>query len=120
MSFGKLLKDGGGYDEAEFLHMLVYINKHIMKKNLFSFVIVFFAFFSLASAQVSNKDSLSLVNKIASGKEKLVKLEASVAGKEKDKKETAVQAQESADDNRKAAGKLSDDPQDKKLARRAG
>ena len=91
-----------------------------MKKNLLLAIAVFFAFLSLASAQVINKDSFSLVSKIASDKEKLIKLQNSVAQKEKEKMESAIQAQESADDNRKAANKLSDDPQDRKLARRAG
>ena len=49
----------------------------------------------------------------------MLKLQNSVAGMEKEKKESAIQAQESADENQKAAGKLSGDPQDKKLARRA-
>jgi len=59
------------------------------------------------------------VAKINSDKEKLVKLQNSVAEKTKEKLETAEKAQGSADDNRKAANKLSNDPQDKKLARKA-
>lgn len=66
-----------------------------------------------------NKDSLSLVSKIAADKEKLAKLQATVPQAAKDKEETAVQAQESADDNRKAASRLSNDPQNSKLARKA-
>jgi hypothetical protein len=46
-------------------------------------------------------------------------MKASIPEKEKAKAETAEQAQKSADDNRKAANKLSNDPQDRKLARRA-
>jgi DNA repair exonuclease SbcCD ATPase subunit len=77
-------------------------------------------FFGLAaSAQMVNKDSFSLVSKINNDKEKLAKLQSTVAEKTKEKKQTAVQAQESADDNRRAANHLSDDPQDKKLARKA-
>jgi septal ring factor EnvC (AmiA/AmiB activator) len=73
----------------------------------------------VARAQMVNKDSLSLVSKIQADQEKLTKLQNSVPNAEKEKKQTAEQAQESADDNRKAANKLSDDPQDRKLARRA-
>jgi hypothetical protein len=76
--------------------------------------------FGLAGhAQMVNKDSLSLVNKIRSDQEKLTKMQNSIPVAEKSKVQAAEQAQESADDNRKAANKLSDDPQDKKLARRA-
>jgi len=54
-------------------------------------------FFGLAaSAQIVNKDSLSLVSKISADKEKLAKLQNSVAEKTKEKKQTAEQAQESA------------------------
>jgi len=71
------------------------------------------------SAQSLNKDSMSIAAKISADKEKLAKLQESVADKEKLVRETADQAQESADNNRKAAGRLSDDPQDKRLARKA-
>jgi cell division septum initiation protein DivIVA len=87
-----------------------------------SFLFSFLGLFGLGlavRAQMVNKDSLSLVSKIQSDREKLTKLQNSVPDAEKQKKETAEQAQESADDNRKAANKLSNDPQDRKLARRA-
>jgi len=89
------------------------------KKGLFLVLLAFLSFGLAASAQIVNKDSLSLVSKIQSDKEKLVKLQNSVAEKTKEKLTAAEQAQESADDNRKAANKLSNDPQDKKLARKA-
>lgn len=77
------------------------------------------AFTARSTAQSVNKDSLSLVNKISEDREKLAKLQATIPEKEKAKAETAQQAQRSADDNRKAANRLSNDPQDRKLARRA-
>lgn len=89
-------------------------------KNL-SFTIVCMLFLGGAiSAQNLNKDSLSLVRKIEADKQKLTRLQSTVADAEDQKKRTADRAQESADDNRKAAGKLSDDPQDRQLARKAG
>jgi hypothetical protein len=90
-----------------------------MKKYLISLSIPLFSLWHLAVAQASNKDSISLVNKITHDKEKLSKLEAQVPDLVKQKEETAAKAQESADANRKAANKLSNDPQDKRLARRA-
>jgi hypothetical protein len=90
-----------------------------VKKGLLLVVLALLSFSLAASAQMVNKDSLSLVSKINSDKEKLVKMQNSVAEKTKEKLQTAEQAQESADDNRKAANKLSNDPQDKKLARKA-
>jgi hypothetical protein len=70
-------------------------------------------------AQSVNKDSLSLANKISADKEKVTKLQGSISDKEKLMQATADQAQESADNNRKAANKLSDNPQDKRLAKKA-
>ena len=90
-----------------------------LKKSLILSLLGVVCFGLAASAQMVNKDSLSLVNKIKSDQEKLAKMQNSVPDAEKGKKQTAEQAQESADDNRKAANKLSNDPQDKKLARRA-
>ena len=89
-----------------------------MKKSiLIAFGVLCFGF--VASAQMVNKDSLSLVSKINSDKEKLAKLQNSVDEKTRLKQQTANKAQESADENRTAANKLSNDPQDKKTARRA-
>ncbi|HEX9513168.1 MAG TPA: hypothetical protein VF939_21910 [Puia sp.] len=89
-----------------------------MKKGIL-FTVGILSFGLAASAQLVNKDSLSLVSKINSDKEKLAKLQSSVDDRTREKKETAEKAQESADDNRRAANKLSNDPQDRKLARQA-
>ena len=72
-----------------------------------------------ASAQKSNTDSLKLVVKISEDQLKLGKLENQVGGKTKVKNEAADQAQVSADANTNAAERLSNDPQDKKLAKKA-
>jgi len=73
-----------------------------------------------ASAQVTvNKDSLSLVKKLTQDKERLLKLQSEVKERTNEKEETAIKAQQSADENRRAADRLTNDPQDKKLARRA-
>lgn len=90
-----------------------------VKKSLVLSLLGLLLFGLSAPAQTVNKDSFSLVSKINNDKEKLAKLESTVAEKTKEKEQTAVQAQESADDNRRAANRLSDDPQDKKLARKA-
>jgi hypothetical protein len=71
------------------------------------------------SAQKSNTDSLKLVAKISEDQLRLGKLENEVGRKTKVKNEAADQAQNSADANTNAAEKLSNDPQDKKLARNA-
>ena len=77
-------------------------------------------FFCLTiSAQMANTDSLKLVARISTDQLKLGKLQNSVGDKIKDKQDAANQAQISADANSTAAEKLSNDPQDKKLARKA-
>ena len=91
-----------------------------MKIYLLSLSFVALAFALPASAQVRvNKDSLSLVKKLTEDKEKLLKLQGQVDDRTKEKDQTAAKAQQSADENRQAANKLSNDPQDSKLARRA-
>lgn len=70
-------------------------------------------------AQKINTDSLSLVSKISSDQLKLGKLQNTVEQKTRDKQDAATQAQKSADENKTAASRLSDDAQDKKLARQA-
>lgn len=71
------------------------------------------------SAQRVNTDSLSLVSKISADQLKLGKLQNQVDQKTKNKQDASTQAQKSADANSTAAGKLSDNPEDKKLARTA-
>ncbi len=90
-----------------------------MKKSLLLSILSVLFFTVVASAQIVNKDSLKLTERIREDQEKLTKLQNSVSDKTKEKEETAAKAQESASDNQKAANKLGGDPQDKKLARRA-
>ena len=81
-------------------------------------------------AQVVSKDSLNMLKeqkanlevskKLNDRKMELAKLENELEGATRDAEKTAEQAQRSADDNQKNADKLGSDPQDKKLARRAG
>lgn len=71
------------------------------------------------SAQKINTDSLSLVSKISADQLKLAKLQNTVEEKTRDKQDYATAAQQSADKNKTAAGRLSDDPTDKKEARKA-
>lgn len=90
-----------------------------MRKSLLLTIMGVVFFSVVSSAQIFNKDSLKLAERIRDDQEKLTRLQNSVSDKTKDKQETAQKAQESASDNQKAANKLSGDPQDKKLARRA-
>ena len=71
------------------------------------------------SAQNINTDSLSLVSKISADQLKLAKLQNTVEEKTRDKKDYATAAQQSADKNKTAADRLSDNPTDKKDARKA-
>jgi chromosome segregation ATPase len=67
----------------------------------------------------NEKQITKLQAKISEDSAKLIKFNSLVADYEKQKKEMADQAQQSADDNKRAAEKLSNDPQDRKLARKA-
>jgi outer membrane murein-binding lipoprotein Lpp len=72
------------------------------------------------STRVTNdKKLVKLLAKVNEDSVKLVKFNGMVAQFEKDKENAATQAQQSADDNKRAAERLADNPQDKKLARRA-
>jgi hypothetical protein len=71
------------------------------------------------SAQKVNTDSLSLVSKISADQLKLGKLQNQFEQKTKNKQDASAQAQKSANENSTAADKLSDDPENKKLARKA-
>ena len=90
-----------------------------MKKFTLLFIAGVLFFSVTGTAQIFNKDSLKLVESIQKDQVKLAKMQNSLADKTKEKEQAAQKAQESADDNRKAANKLGEDPQDKKLARRA-
>jgi len=72
-----------------------------------------------ATAQHPNEGIANGYSKINQDSTKLVKMKGLVPQYESNKKTTASQAQQSADDNKTAANRLSDDPQDKKLARKA-
>ena len=67
----------------------------------------------------ANTDSLSLVKKISADQLKLGELQNEVEQKTKNKQDASAKAQQSADDNTEAATKLSGDPDNKKLARKA-
>lgn len=68
------------------------------------------------SAQKANVDSLELVSQISKDQLKLGKLQNMVEQKTKNKDGAAIDAQNSASANAKAAEKLNDDPDNKKLA----
>ncbi|MCF0050680.1 hypothetical protein MUK70_06705 [Dyadobacter chenwenxiniae] len=82
------------------------------------------------AAQVVSKDSLNMLKeqkenieiskKLNERKLELAKLENELESATREVEKTAEQAQRSADDNQKNAERLGSDPQDKKLARRAG
>lgn len=71
------------------------------------------------SAQKVNTDSLSLVSKISADQLKLGKLQNQLEQKTKNQQDASEQAQQSANENATAADKLSDNPENKKLARKA-
>jgi septal ring factor EnvC (AmiA/AmiB activator) len=74
---------------------------------------------STGTGVTNDKKLIKLLAKVNEDSAKLVKFNGMVSQFEKDKKDAANQAQESADDNKRAADRLADNPQDKKLARRA-
>jgi len=65
------------------------------------------------------KQSLELSNKINEHKMQLAKLENTVDKKTRKMEQTATDAQKAADENAAAASKLSEDAQDKQLAKKA-
>jgi chromosome segregation ATPase len=80
-------------------------------------------FSALASSAQNNdqneKQIIKLQAKVSEDTAKLIKFNTLLPDYEKQKKVTADQAQQSADDNKTAAERLSNDPQDRKLARKA-
>lgn len=74
---------------------------------------------SLTAQDKNDKQIIQLQAKIGEDSAKLVKFRGLVPQFEKGKKNAADQAQQSADDNKNAANRLSNDPQDKKLAKKA-
>lgn len=71
------------------------------------------------TAQKINTDSLSLVSKISADQLKLGKLQNQLEQKTKNQQDASVQAQQSAKENVAAADKLNENPENKKLARKA-
>lgn len=90
-----------------------------MKRTVLLTVAFFLVFSIAASAQEVNKDSLSLVTKISEDKSKLADLQTQLEEHLKLKGEAIAKAQRSANINSTAADKLSDDPKNRKLAKRA-
>ena len=88
-------------------------------QKLFFIGSVFSALSSSAQNDQNEKQIIKLQAKVSEDSSKLVKFNSLIPDYEKQKKQTAEQAQQSADDNKKAAEKLSNDPQDRKLARKA-
>ena len=83
-------------------------------------IIVGLAVCSLAaSAQQINTDSLSHVSRISEYQLKRAKLLNTVQQTTRDKQDAASKVQNSADQNKQDASRLSDDPQNKTLARKA-
>jgi len=90
-----------------------------MKKTLLLTAIGMLFICASTFAQKINTDSLALVAKISDDQLKLGKLQNEVEQKTKNKQNAATKAQQSANDNADAASKLTDNPTDKKLARKA-
>jgi hypothetical protein len=90
-----------------------------MRKLLLITATVLLGFSISTSAQELNKDSISLVSKIEDDKSKLADLQTQLEERLKSKGDAIAKAQRSANANSTAADKLSDDPRNKKLAKRA-
>jgi len=90
-----------------------------MKRSLLITVAILLVFSIATSAQEVNKDSVSLVTKIDEDKSKLADLQTQLEERLKIKGEAIAKAQRSANVNSTAADKLSDDPKNRKLAKRA-
>ncbi|MBN9379874.1 MAG: hypothetical protein J0H74_03860 [Chitinophagaceae bacterium] len=90
-----------------------------MKKVLYSLPFGLLFLCTSVSAQKANIDSLELVSQISQDQLKLGKLQNMVDQRTRNKQTAAVNAQNSAGDNVRAAEKLNADPDDKKLARNA-
>lgn len=92
-----------------------------MKKRIFPKCITIAAAFAWTISAHGQYDKRigKLQAKISQDSTKLVKYESMISSYEEQKGETAAAAQASANDNKKAAGRLTDDPQNKRLARQA-
>lgn len=97
------------------------------KRRLFQQVVLIGVLFSAITAaaqsdsaqHLPDKKLVKLLARISEDSTKLVKFNGMISQFEKDKSDAAKQAQQSADDNKTAADRLADNPQDKKLARKA-
>lgn len=97
------------------------------KETIFKLIVFAGLTFSMMTATAqsdsiqvsSDKHLIKLLAKVSEDSAKLVKFKGMVSQFEKDRKDAANQAQQSADDNKRAADRLADNPEDKKLARRA-
>src|SRR6185437_8586211 len=87
-----------------------------MKKALHLLPVGIFLLCTSARAQKANIDSLELVAQISQDQLKLGKLQNMVDQKTSNKETAAVDAQNSANDNVRAAERLNADPNNKKLA----
>jgi hypothetical protein len=90
-----------------------------MQKKCCFVAVIILAFCVSASAQKINTDSLSLVSRISEYQLKRAKLMNMIDQRTKEKQDAALQAQRSANENSEDAARLSSDPQNKKLARKA-
>jgi hypothetical protein len=90
-----------------------------MKKVFLLTSIGLLSFCLSVSAQNVNTDSLSLVSKISADQLKLGNLQNQLEQKTKNQQDASEQAQKSANENSTAADRLSDHPENRKLARRA-
>lgn len=91
----------------------------MIKRILLLVPVCLLVFSASVFSQNINTDSLALISKISSDKLKLGKLQNEIEQKTKNKMDASIQAQKSANANTDAANKLSDDPQNKRLARKA-
>src|ERR1044072_6233817 len=90
-----------------------------MKRTLLITTAILLVCSMSTSAQELNKDSVSLVTKIDEDKSKLTDLQTQLEERLKIKGEAIAKAQRSANINSTAADKLSGDPKNRKLAKRA-
>jgi hypothetical protein len=87
-----------------------------MKKALYLFTVGMLFFCASVTAQQVNIDSLSLIAQIGQDQLELGKLQNMVYQKTLNKEGAALKSQSSANDNADAAERLSNDPDNKKLA----
>jgi hypothetical protein len=87
-----------------------------MKKALYLLPVALLFFCATVTAQQVNIDSLTLIAQISQDQLELGKLQNTVYQKTMNKEGAALKSQSSANDNAEAAERLSNDPDNKKLA----